>query len=67
MTKKNVVRYYNFVVKVEADTLEENRSIASNINDWLGDYMCDDSCYSDGSWSYELVKYTEVKKKRKTK
>lgn len=67
MAKKNVVKYYNFVVKVEAEGLDENRSIASNINDWIGDYMCDDSAYSDGTWSYELVKYSEVKKKRKAK
>ena len=65
MAKKNVVKYYNFVVKVEAESLDENRSIASNINDWIGDYMSDDSSYSDGTWSYELVKYSEVKKKKR--
>ena len=59
------VKYYNFLVKITARDADECRSIAGDIDGWLSDYMADDNSYGDGSIQYELVRFSERKKKKR--
>ena len=57
---KKTVKYYNYLVKIVTDDQKENRQIADNIAEWLGDTMANDNCFSgDDSVSYELVKFAQ--------
>lgn len=62
---KKIVKYYNFVVKVETEDYKSNRESAENVSEWFSRYLCDDNDLSDGTWSLELVKFTEKKKVKK--
>ena len=60
MMSKKTVKYYNYLVKIVTDDQKENRQIADNIAEWLGDTMANDNCFSgDDSVSYELVKFAQ--------
>lgn len=60
MMPKKTVKYYNYLVKIVTDDQKENRQIADNIAEWLGDTMANDNCFSgDDSVSYELVKFAQ--------
>lgn len=63
---KKTIKYYNYLVKVVTTDPTENRQIASNIDEWLGDTMANDQCFSgDDSVHYELVRFSERKKKKR--
>lgn len=65
---KKITKYYNYLVKIVTTDPDENRQVASNIDEWFGDTMANDQCFSgDDSVSYELVRFSERKKKKRTK